>query len=90
MYVRGDQRSKGIGKALMRALIERARATGKHVMIADVEASNRGSIALREQLGFEHVGYLKEVGTKFGKWLDLVFLQLMLDGRMIPDEIKAR
>lgn len=89
VYVRADQRSKGIGKALMLALIERARAIGKHVMVAGIEGGNHGSIKLHEQLGFEYVGHLKEVGTKFGKWLDLVFLQLKLDDRTIPDQIKA-
>lgn len=89
VYVRADQRSNGIGKALMLALIDRARAVGKHVMITGLKANNRGSIKLHEQLGFEHVGHMKEVGTKFGNWPDLVFLQLMLDGRTIPDQQKA-
>ncbi|HWE74804.1 MAG TPA: GNAT family N-acetyltransferase [Stellaceae bacterium] len=85
VYVRADQRGKGIGKALMLALIERARAIGKHVMVAGIEARNVESIRLHEKLGFEQVGYLKEVGTKFGAWLDLAFLQLTLDRRRGPD-----
>ncbi len=86
VYVRADQRGKGIGDALMRALIERAREIGKHVMVAGIEAQNAGSIHLHEKLGFEQVGNLKEVGTKFGAWLDLAFMQLTLDARKTPNE----
>lgn len=85
VYVRGDQRGKGLGERLMRALIERARAIGKHVMVAGIEAGNLGSIGLHEKLGFENVGHLREVGAKFGSWLDLVFLQLKLDQRVVPE-----
>ena len=87
VYVRADQRGKGVGEALMRALIKRARRMGKHVMVAGIEARNVGSIRLHEKLGFEHVGHLKQVGTKFGGWLDLLFLQLLLDNRAEPDGI---
>jgi phosphinothricin acetyltransferase len=85
VYVRGDQRGKGIGRALMQALIGRARSIGKHVMVAGIEANNAGSIKLHDALGFEHVGHLKEVGMKFGAWLDLAFMQLKLDERPSPD-----
>ncbi len=85
VYVRADQRGAGIGKALMIALIERATAIGKHVMIAGIEAGNIGSIRLHEKLGFEQAGLLRQVGTKFGRWLDLAFLQLTLDDRVNPD-----
>lgn len=81
VYVRADQRGNGIGKHLLVALIERARAIGKHVMVAGIEAGNVASIRLHETLGFEHAGNLKEVGVKFGVWLDLAFLQLTLDTR---------
>lgn len=86
VYVRADQRRNGIGKALMLALIERARGMGKHVMVAGIEAGNIGSIRLHEKLGFEIAGLLKQVGTKFGSWLDLAFLQLTLDARANPGE----
>ncbi|MHA6193127.1 N-acetyltransferase family protein [Pseudomonas wadenswilerensis] len=85
VYIRADQRGQGLGEALMRALIERARGVGKHVMVAGIEAGNLGSIRLHEKLGFENVGHLREVGAKFGTWLDLVFLQLKLDQRPVPD-----
>lgn len=84
VYVRKDQRGVGIGKALMEALIGHARDIGKHVMVAGIEAGNTGSIHLHENLGFEQAGLLRQVGTKFGSWLDLAFLQLTLDDRAAP------
>lgn len=69
----------------MEALIQQAKVLGKHVMVAGIEAGNTGSISLHEKLGFQRVGLLKEVGTKFGGWLDLAFLQLTLDQRAVPD-----
>ncbi len=85
IYVRAGQRGTGIGKALMEALIDRARAADKHVMVAGIEAGNLGSIRLHQKLGFEQTGLLKQVGTKFDRWLDLAFLQLTLDARSAPD-----
>lgn len=79
VYVHESQRGRGLGSALMLAIIERARAEGRHAMIAGVDAGNAGSIALHERLGFERVGLLPQVGVKFGRWLDLAFLQLVLD-----------
>lgn len=90
VYVRQDRRGEGIGKTLMGELIERARAIGKHVMVAAIEAGNSGSIELHKKLGFEEVGLLPEVGTKFGRWLDLAFLQLKIDSRTEPDAIPVR
>ena len=87
VYVRADSRGAGVGKALMVELIARARGLRKHVMVAGIEAGNAGSIALHKQLGFEEVGLMRQVGTKFGAWLDLAFLQLQLDTRSDPDGI---
>lgn len=84
VYVRADRRGAGIGKALMTALIGRARDTGKHVMVAGIEAGNTGSIRLHQKMGFHQVGLLREVGTKFGGWLDLALLQLTLDQHPAP------
>jgi len=81
VYVRQGHRGAGIGKALMQRLIERARGLGKHVMVAGIEAGNEASLRLHRSLGFEQTGTLKEVGQKFGKWLDLTFLTLRLDPR---------
>lgn len=78
VHVRADRRGSGVGQALMPPLIARARRLGKHVMMAGVDADNDGSIRFHERLGFERVGHLREVGFKFGRRLDLVFLQLLL------------
>jgi len=85
VYIRNDQRGQGIAGVLMKALIERAGELGKHIMVGAIEAGNTSSIRLHEKLGFEQVGLMKEVGMKFGKWLDLVFMQLKLDHRSTPD-----
>ncbi|MGE0360618.1 MAG: N-acetyltransferase family protein [Vicinamibacterales bacterium] len=79
VYVRADRRGHGIGRALMRPLLDRATAMGKHVVVAGVDADNGGSLRFHERLGFERVAHFKEVGFKFGRWLDLVFLQRRLD-----------
>lgn len=84
VYVDPARHRGGIGRALLASLIERARATGKHAMIAGIEAGNGGSLALHHALGFREVGRLPQVGAKFGRWLDLVFLQLTLDDRDVP------
>ncbi|MGZ6071041.1 MAG: N-acetyltransferase family protein, partial [Myxococcaceae bacterium] len=68
----------------MRALVERASALGKHVMVAGVDAENVASIRLHERLGFQRSGTLHQVGCKFGRWLDLTFLELRLDARPGP------
>jgi len=78
LHVRADARGRGIGTHLLRGLIGRAHSLGKHVMIAGVDADNAASIRLHERLGFTQAGRLREVGYKFGRWLDLVFLQLAL------------
>jgi phosphinothricin acetyltransferase len=76
VHVRFDRRGAGIGRMLVRELITRARAMNKHVMIAGIDADNAVSIGLHESLGFRVVGRFHEVGFKFGRWLDLVFLEL--------------
>jgi L-amino acid N-acyltransferase len=81
VHVRADCRAQGIGARLVVALIDRAAAMGKHVMIAGVDADNERSLRFHERLGFERVAHFKQVGFKFGRWLDLIFLQRMLDSR---------
>jgi L-amino acid N-acyltransferase YncA len=78
VHVRADGRGRGIGTVLMTELIARAAALGKHVMIGGVDAANTASIRFHERLGFEQAGKLREVGYKFERWLDLVFLQRRL------------
>jgi L-amino acid N-acyltransferase len=79
VYIRADARGRRLGAALVEPLLERAAALGKHVMVAGIDAANPASLRLHERLGFERVGTLREVGTKFGRWLDLVFMQRFLD-----------
>ncbi|WP_153537608.1 GNAT family N-acetyltransferase [Streptomyces sp. RB17] len=78
VYVREDRHGLGIGSALLSALIDSARDAGLHVMIAGIEAENAASIRLHERFGFQHVGTVPEVGTKFGRWLDLTLMRLPL------------
>jgi L-amino acid N-acyltransferase len=78
VHVRADRRAQGVGSALMRPLLERASAAGKHVMVAGVDAENARSLAFHERLGFVRVAHFREVGFKFDRWLDLVFLQRKL------------
>ena len=79
VYVRNDQRGKGLGPRLMEVLIERARSAGKYVMVAAIESCNQASIRLHERLGFVTTGQMPQVGIKFGRWLDLTFMQLALN-----------
>jgi phosphinothricin acetyltransferase len=75
VHVRADCRGQGVGKRLVSELLPRAGALSKHVMVAGVDADNRASIGMHESLGFERVAHFREIGFKFGRWLDLVFLQ---------------
>jgi L-amino acid N-acyltransferase len=79
VYVDTAQRRRGIGRALLEALIVRARQLGLHAMIGGIEAGNEVSLQLHRQLGFVETGRLPQVGTKFGRWLDLVFMQRLLE-----------
>ncbi|HWD32105.1 MAG TPA: GNAT family N-acetyltransferase [Pseudomonas sp.] len=79
VYIRNDQRGNGLGPKLMAALIERARTCEKHVMVAAIESGNAASIRLHERLGFTLNGQMPQVGVKFGRWLDLTFMQLILN-----------
>jgi L-amino acid N-acyltransferase YncA len=79
VYIRHDQRGQGLGPLLMQALIERARGCGKHVMVAAIESGNSASIRLHQRLGFSLNGQMPQVGIKFGRWLDLTFMQLLLN-----------
>ncbi len=80
VYVREGRHGLGVGSALLTALIASAREAGHHVMIAGIEAENTASVRLHERFGFRHVGTVPEVGTKFGRWLDLTIMRLPLTG----------
>jgi phosphinothricin acetyltransferase len=70
---------QGVGRALVTELIDRARAAGKHVLVAGVDGANEQSLRFHERLGFTEVARMPQVGHKFGRWLDLVLFQLVLD-----------
>src|SRR5687768_17571468 len=80
VHIRADQRGRGVGTLLMRALIQRSIEQGKHVMIGGVDADNESSLRFHERLGFQRAAQLRQVGIKFGRWLDLVFVQRILGG----------
>lgn len=79
VYVHRDHRGRGLGRTVMLELISAARRNDLHAMVGGIDATNAGSIALHEQLGFRRVGTLPQVGFKFGRWLDLALYQLLLD-----------
>ena len=79
VHVRADRRRQGVGRGLLEALIPRAAAMGKHVMIGGIDADNEVSLRMHEHLGFQRVAHLHEVGRKFGRWLDLILVQRYLD-----------
>lgn len=78
VYVADGFHRRGIATRLMTALIARAGENGVHALVAGIESSNTTSIALHEKLGFVTVGVMPEVGVKFGRWLDLTWMQLTL------------
>lgn len=86
VYVHPQFKQKGIGKNLLKSLIKIIENQDIHTIIAGIDAENYISIHLHKDLGFTEVGHLKQVGYKFGKWLDLKIFQLILDNNLQPHE----
>jgi len=86
VYVHEEARGRGIGRQVVEALVGEADAAGYRTVIAGVVADNTASLALHRRLGFEDVARFRDVGFKFGRWLDLCFLQKMLRGPATPVE----
>ena len=80
VYVAESSRGKGVARLLMQPLIDAARSQGYHAIIAGIDSSNEASIRLHRSFGFGEVAHFREVGYKFGHWLDLKFLELLLEG----------
>jgi len=80
VYVRDDQRGQGLGRLLLADLLDRATAHGFHAVFARIVGGHEASIALHVALGFEVAGVEREVGRKFGRWLDVVVLERILSG----------
>ena len=78
VYVAADHRGRGIGKQLMPPLITGARERGLHAIIAGIDANSTASIRLHASFGFVQVGCLKQVGFKFDRWLDVLYMELLL------------
>jgi L-amino acid N-acyltransferase len=78
VYLVDGHQGRGLGAQLLRTLIGSARESGAHVMMASIEEGNTRSVTLHKRLGFEIVGTAREVGTKFGRWLDLTMMRLSL------------
>ena len=79
IYVREDVRGQGVGKALVARLLAEAQAAGFRQMVAVIgDSENVGSVGMHASLGFHHVGTLRAVGLKFGRWLDTVYMQRSL------------
>ena len=79
IYVREDVRGQGVGKALVSRLLLEAEKVGFRQMIAVIgDSENVGSVGMHASLGFHHVGTLRAVGLKFGRWLDTVYMQRAL------------
>jgi L-amino acid N-acyltransferase YncA len=78
VYVAADRRGQGIGKLLLAPLIEAGRQRGLHAIIAGIDSESEASLRLHASFGFVEVGHLKEVGFKFGRWLDVIYMELLL------------
>ncbi|MCE7982812.1 MAG: N-acetyltransferase family protein [Caldilinea sp. CFX5] len=86
IYVAAARRGQGIGKLLLPPLIEAARRMEMHAIIAGIDATNVASYRLHQNFGFVEVAHFREVGYKFGRWLDLKFLELLLETPHRPQE----
>jgi L-amino acid N-acyltransferase len=79
VYASHEHIGKGIGKLLLTELISLAKAQNLHTMIGVIDSENTSSIAFHEKFGFKIVGNIKETGFKFERWLDSIFMQLILN-----------
>jgi L-amino acid N-acyltransferase len=84
IYIEASHRGAGLGRMLLEALIASAREHDVHTMVGAIDLQNAASIALHERLGFERAGVVRQAAFKFGRWLDLAFLQLILETPLQP------
>ncbi len=78
VYVAASHRGKGIGRRLLQRILEEAEAQDYHVLVGGIDSQNTVSIALHRALGFQHAGTIRQVGFKFGRWLNLDLYQMIL------------
>jgi L-amino acid N-acyltransferase YncA len=81
IYIASQARGQGIGKQLLAPLIEGAHRRSFHAILAVIDASNEPSVRLHASFGFQKVAHLREVGYKFGRWLDVVYMELLCSDR---------
>ena len=86
VHVHADHRGRGIGRALLLALIDEARKLQLRTLVGGIDAENAVSLRLHADLGFRETARMPQVAWKFGRWLDLVFVQLLLPGPATPSE----
>jgi phosphinothricin acetyltransferase len=86
VYVAESSRRQGVGEALLRAVVDDARARGFHTMIGGVTSDNTASLKLHRKVGFVDAGAVRQSGYKFGRWLDLVFVQIVFDTPSDPKD----
>jgi L-amino acid N-acyltransferase YncA len=86
VYVKSGRRGLGIGRLLLEPLILSAAERDMHAIIASIDADNEASYRLHRSCGFAEVAHFREVGFKFGRWLDLKFLERVLDTPSHPKD----
>ncbi len=79
VYVHHQHHRRGIGSLLLEELIVRARKLGLRAIIAVIDGEQTASVALHARFHFEKVGHFKQVGFKFGRWLDVIYMELLLN-----------
>jgi phosphinothricin acetyltransferase len=79
VYIKNDQQGRGIAFMLYFELIEQLKKINIHAIMGGIALPNEASIALHEKMGFEKVAHFKEVGYKFGRWIDVAYWQLLLN-----------
>ena len=79
VYIHHQYHRRGIGSLLLQELINRARNLGHHAIIAGADTEQTASIALHRRFHFQEVGCMRQVGFKFGRWLDVIYLELILE-----------
>ena len=90
IYVHHDFHRQGIGSQLLTTLIDGARRKGLHSILANISADQEPSIRLHEKLGFQKAAHLRQVGWKFNRWQDAIYLQLMLNRGKLPRKCRKR
>ena len=75
IYIAEEYRNKGLGKLLMQAILDAGKKAGLHTVLSRITGGNQTSVHLHKLFGFEHIGVMREVGSKFGRLLDVIMMQ---------------